>query len=148
MLFFKHNFLLFLFCLCCPEHGTLVSWPGIRSMSLAGLWGLNWGAPFVLAVMQGVVGVSGATLLFICSLIARHVLLPTEFILHGADYKITRIVLSSLGGIVIQADNQQEELEQSKFVMSTHNTKSHMWVVWGGADRHIETERERQRWTQ
>lgn len=112
-------------------------------MSPAGLWGLNWGAPFVLAVMQGAAGASGAALLFICSLPARRVLAPAAFRLHGADYKITRIVLSSLGGTVIQADNQQEELEQSQFVRSTHNnTRSHTWVVWGGADRQTETERQ------
>ena len=64
--------------------------------------------------------------------------------LQNSHYtEITRIVLSSLGGTVIQADNQQEELEQSQFVRSTHNnTKSRMWVVWGGADRHTETETE------
>lgn len=65
--------------------------------------------------------------------------------LQNSHYtEITRIVLSSLGGTVIQADNQQEELEQSQFVRSTHNnTKSRMWVVWGGADRHTETETDR-----
>ena len=83
-------------------------------VSPAGLWGLNWGAPFVLAIMQGVAGASGASLLFTCSPTAHHVLLPAELTLHGADCKIIRIVLSSLGETVIQADNQQEEFKEYK----------------------------------
>ena len=138
VIFLSKSFFFFFF-LCCPERGTLVSWPGIRSMSPAGLWGLNWGAPFVLAVMQGAAGASGAALLFICSLTACRVLLPAEFTLHG-DHQDCFIFL----GRNSHSSRQPTRGARTKSVRQEHS-QQHKVPYVGGVGWGRQTHRDRDR---